>query len=469
MTTSALKRVITERSILLLEEPFWGTLALRLKLVEDQTCLTAWTDGETLAINPTFIMGLTSTEVRALIAHEVMHCADGHPWRRDGRERTRWDQATDRVINPILRDAGFTLPAEVLFELAPNHLGKSAEWVYDRLPVPPPSSASSTGADSGAGSGADQNPSQDAQDGAQGSREDGGGDMDSPSPSAPQEGDSPDPSPGSPESSQNSPGEGAGDQDSPTSQTPQNRPQASQEQCQGKPPQAPTPGSWGEVRDAPVGSAAGEGEARSSEVEWGLAVQQAAALTYGQGTLPSSLTRFVESKTEPYVDWRSVLRRFLQEVSRMDYSWQRPNPRYLPGGMYLPALRAEGMGSLVVAIDTSGSIDQVLLAQFQAELQSICEELRPERTRVLYCDAVIQGDETFHEGEEIEFRPCGGGGTDFRPVFDAVRDWEYPAVAVVYLTDLKGMYPTEIPEVPVLWATPTTQVTAPFGDTVLIR
>jgi predicted metal-dependent peptidase len=139
MQSEAMKRMIAARAALVLDEPFWGTLALRLQLQEDPTCETAWVNGRDLGFNPAYVQGLpTAARVKALVGHEVVHCVLGHPWRRDGRDLGRWNEAADRVGNPILRDAKFDLPEDVLYELEPAHRGKSTEWVYNRLPQPQP-------------------------------------------------------------------------------------------------------------------------------------------------------------------------------------------------------------------------------------------------------------------------------------------------------------------------------------------
>jgi len=50
-------------------------------------------------------------------------------------------------------------------------------------------------------------------------------------------------------------------------------------------------------------------------------------------------------------------------------------------------------------------------------------------------------------------RPKGGGGTDFCPFFDAALEaWSRDQEAVcVYLTDGYGSFPSEAPQLPVLW------------------
>ena len=133
MNIAAQKKLTAGRTSLVLDDPFFGTLALSLVPKEDVTCDTAWTDGRNLGYNPDFILSLTHAELVGLIRHEILHCAMGHPWRRDGREGKRFNVAADLAINP---DCG-TLPKGALVPDA-SQLGKSAEWIYARLPESKP-------------------------------------------------------------------------------------------------------------------------------------------------------------------------------------------------------------------------------------------------------------------------------------------------------------------------------------------
>ncbi|KKL69918.1 hypothetical protein LCGC14_2110110 [marine sediment metagenome] len=109
--TEARKRMMSARSALILDEPFWGALALHLVVVEDPDCTppTAWTDGARLGYHPDFILSLPWKQLLGLLAHEVLHCVLGHPWRRMGRDQKLWNEACDRAINPELKKAGFKL------------------------------------------------------------------------------------------------------------------------------------------------------------------------------------------------------------------------------------------------------------------------------------------------------------------------------------------------------------------------
>ncbi len=128
------------------------------------------------------------------------------------------------------------------------------------------------------------------------------------------------------------------------------------------------------------------------------------------------------------------------------------------------------MGRLIIAVDTSGSIDDHLLAEFQAETQAALDEAQPESLQVIYCDSHVHRIDEFHPGDVVEFHPCGGGGTAFEPVFEAIEQSEEstPPAALIYLTDGHGSFPEQEPDYPVLWAS-TDKEEYPFGQVVGLK
>ena len=133
MSTKAQKKLQAAIVDFLCLDPFFGTLALSLPFKEDATCDTAWVNGRNIGYNPTFIESLTFEETKGVLRHEVLHVAMGHPWRREGREFEQWNAACDLAINP---DCG-ALPKGTLVPDA-SQKGKSAEWIFARLPQSKP-------------------------------------------------------------------------------------------------------------------------------------------------------------------------------------------------------------------------------------------------------------------------------------------------------------------------------------------
>ena len=130
MSRATVDKLTKARACLVLDHCFFGALALRLRLVEAPGIGTAATDGESIFYESDWIDTLSHAETMGLLAHEVLHVANGHVWRRDARESEQWNIACDAAINHILRDAGLTLPAGGIEDA--SLAGLSAEEAYPR-------------------------------------------------------------------------------------------------------------------------------------------------------------------------------------------------------------------------------------------------------------------------------------------------------------------------------------------------
>jgi predicted metal-dependent peptidase len=128
---STVVRIQKARTALLLDHPFFGTLLFRLGARPHSSIATMATDGVSLYFNPEFVETLSSAELIGTLAHETMHPALQHHTRRAGKSPKRWNMACDYAINPMLLDAGLTLPQGVLCEA--RFRGMSAEEIYNRL------------------------------------------------------------------------------------------------------------------------------------------------------------------------------------------------------------------------------------------------------------------------------------------------------------------------------------------------
>ena len=130
-TLSSVVRIQKARTTLLLDHPFFGSLLFRLGARPRSSIATMATDGVSLFFNPDFVDTLSAAELAGVLAHEVMHPALQHHTRRGDRNPKRWNMACDYAINPMLVDAGLTLPKDVLLDH--RFRGMSAERIYHRL------------------------------------------------------------------------------------------------------------------------------------------------------------------------------------------------------------------------------------------------------------------------------------------------------------------------------------------------
>ena len=128
-------RIVKARMTLLMDHPFFGMIVMQLKPVECNYIPTMATDGKYLFYNPLFVMEMSEVFLIGIVAHEAHHCTYRHHLRMGNRDLTRWNIATDYIINYDLRQAGFKLPDWVLYDN--QYAGCSAEEVYNLLPKPP--------------------------------------------------------------------------------------------------------------------------------------------------------------------------------------------------------------------------------------------------------------------------------------------------------------------------------------------
>lgn len=201
-----------------------------------------------------------------------------------------------------------------------------------------------------------------------------------------------------------------------------------------------------------------------------------------QGHLKGTIQRLVKEFPRVETPWEKVLVAWLTKRIRgnrkLDFS--RPSRRFsaLEGefakqGVSLPfdpdrSLRRTGR--LVIAVDTSGSISDEMLAMFYGHMAVIIRQWTPQ---VL----ILAADADIHETYELEgpraldrlrqVTLSGGGGTDFKPAIE--RAGRFRPDAMVYLTDLMGDCGEE-PRFPVLWALlPGLAETPPWGKVLTLK
>ena len=159
------------------------------------------------------------------------------------------------------------------------------------------------------------------------------------------------------------------------------------------------------------------------------------------GKLGSGGARDLEALLKPQIDWRDVLREFISTTcAGNDFStWSRPNRKFISTGVYMPSGISQSVGELVVAVDTSASIGQHELTTFLSEIKSVCDNVRPDRIRLLYWDTEVCADETYNLTETDTLvqstKPAGGGGTDVRCVSEYMTEHKINPQAVIVFTD----------------------------------
>lgn len=150
------------------------------------------------------------------------------------------------------------------------------------------------------------------------------------------------------------------------------------------------------------------------------------------GSIPGSVERHIKAIVEPKIPWQVILQNHLTAMRNEDYSWSRPNRRYMASGIYLPHRFSEGLGLVTDGVDVSASMTQEDLDAIYAELKFIWETMKPEKMRIQTFDTRVHMDKMFNEGDSLDKLVLkGGGGTNVGPLIEVIRK-EQPEFALIF-------------------------------------
>lgn len=431
------------RARLLVRAPFFGSLALDLHWVAAPGVGPMATDGRHLWYDPAWCDARGAERTLATIATAVLRVANRHHLRMGGRDPRLWNLASSLVVGRVLLAEGYAPPDGLPLDRAGRFAGLPVEAVYERLR----DEAERDGGEArvedvskDAGGGGPERPAaggggnDDAGDFGRAPGEDGTDARDGPA-----DGDAPGDGP------ETDAGAGAADP--------------------GDVPPAEVPGEVRPMR-APGGRAMTPAQTRRAEADLDVRLRQAAAMARRVGLYPAALREMAEAAADRE-DWRDRLRLVFDGTLRGEPSWSRPNRRFVAHGLCLPGWARSGAGTVVFAVDTSGSIGGRELSAYVGNAAAVLEETGPTELILVQCDAAVQKVDRFRPGETIDrIEVQGRGGTRFQPVFDWVAENAPDARAVIYATDLACFDRPADPGIPVIWLTPTRGGAMPFGEVV---
>lgn len=403
------EKIAKAKAKLMLEHPYIGSVATVLKMDADSNALTFGSDGTKLTYNEEYIERAPLDEIEFALANGAMHALLKHHERIEQRVGRIWQAATDLAVNSMLVKNDFTLPPHAYYDERFENM--YAEEIYDILK--------------------DEMIYNQTRD-----------ETEAPTPDdvPPQE----------------------GEEESREQQT----------QTRNDMPTEP-PKKEEQAAEIPQPLAAQEEDSLTPEE---LSALQEELTEYfeqifqkfkRQGELPKGLELVVPAYFSHKIHWRELLYRYIAEFAKSTYSFMPPNPKYLYRGICLPSLSSDLL-RIVVAVDTSGSVDETLLGTFLGEVEGIMQSYGNYEIDLITADAKVHSHTVFLPGEALDYTLTGGGGTDFRPVFEHIeREVSYPTL-LLYFTDGMGTFPAEAPGYDVMWVMPESRE-VPFGEVLLLN
>ncbi len=415
-------RLKTSRMRLLVKHSFYGMLLMHLKYSLDLECQTAYTDGEKIAFNPSFMDELSDSELDFVMMHEIMHVALLHCFRGTDFDKELFNVACDIVVNSnILLSNNMDRKSITLnkfgesMHLTPDgsegHL-YTAEEVYKML---------------------ERSAVLKSKTGRRGDQKENAKNQNSKD------------------------GKGIG-----VSGTKKSKASDSFDDHS----------KWGD----------GDGKDEQLGELWvkriADIVETVSILdpSNSRGLLPLSAKRLFDKLKKAQTDWRTVLHNFIQE-DITDYSFSPPDKRFDGFDFYLPDFneKDETVKDVLFMIDTSGSMSNDMIATCFSEIKGAIESFNGKLQGLLgFFDAAIYPPEPFDNVDEMLKIPAlGGGGTNFEIIFRYVEEYmlDNPPTCIVVLTDGYAPFPDEkvARDIPVLWIINNEEVTPPWGKVARVK
>jgi predicted metal-dependent peptidase len=200
------------------------------------------------------------------------------------------------------------------------------------------------------------------------------------------------------------------------------------------------------------------------------AIQEASIFA---GAAGDELPRAVTDAMMVEHDWRETLSEFFNSALRGqdEYTFKKFNRRRIVDNLYRPSKYTEKVGRVIIANDTSGSIDDKAMNVWMGALASLCEQCEPDEAQVLWWDSEVRGDQTLtgsYSNLREVLKPSGGGGTHVSSVADYINKHCIQADCMVVFTD--GYTESEIKwdtNIPTLWVvTESSSFSPPKGRVI---
>ena len=375
------RKISQAKAQLLVEYPYFGTLASRLELVVNDDIESFKSNGKTLQYREEYLHSLEPKELAFVFANGAMHATLAHDTRKNSRSGWLWQMATDMAINDMLVENGMDLPYGAHYRK--RFQGMYAEEIYEELKS----------------------------------------DMIREEDNLEYEAD---------------------DSDDVEEQDKEREQKKSEPQTQE--------------------------ELQEEILAEQLFAEEAISLLeseFKRGEAPLSIERFFELSSLGSVDWREELKVALDEHYRDDYRLLPPSKKLLYTGIYLPSSFSQTF-RLVIVVDSSGSVDEVLLNTFLSEVNFLMSLVQSYEIELLVCDDKVRSHKTFFSGDSLDVDLQGYGGTDYTPAFEFVQNNLDDVKLLLYFTDLEGGFPSEYPSYAVKWISSVARE-VPFGEVILLH
>lgn len=125
------QKIEQAKARLLVNFPYFGTLAAKLRLEPNDNIEAFKCDGVKLEFNDSYLATLEIAELEFVLANGAMHTTLAHNRRKNSRSGWLWQMATDMAINDMLVENSLTMPYGAQYRV--RFRGMYAEEIYAEL------------------------------------------------------------------------------------------------------------------------------------------------------------------------------------------------------------------------------------------------------------------------------------------------------------------------------------------------
>lgn len=146
-----------------------------------------------------------------------------------------------------------------------------------------------------------------------------------------------------------------------------------------------------------------------------------------RGEMPAGMEDRIQSSNKNRIDWKKYIHQVIKQNVPSGYTWSRPSAVTLGNKNvgYMPGRDKSDKLSVIVVVDTSGSVSDELLSTFLGEVSGIVRQNKQCDMVLIQHDADVQKVEEFSRPKESDFEQVeikGRGGTKHEPVFEYIAE-----------------------------------------------
>jgi len=184
--------------------------------------------------------------------------------------------------------------------------------------------------------------------------------------------------------------------------------------------------------------------------------------------IPENVIQIIKEFTEPKINWKTLIETSLLSTIKSDFTWLRSSRKSWHLDAILPGMDRDEMIDIVVFYDASGSITDDMLKEQISEVKGITEQFPNFKITLGTFDTKVHNVQIYTSGnldDIVDYKIHGGGGTDFKCMFDYLKNNDIlPDQMIVFTDGLPWDSWGDPNYTDVVWVLHgTTEIEPPFG------